>query len=153
MNSRKPSHNPFLAPQGKVADLITRARHIQRVARRVAPLLGEELAAHCRVAQLDRQVLVLIADSPAWANRIRFQGPQIQRDLAAAGMPVSRLEVRVRPPEAPPREEIPIPIKPLSEHSAKCLEALASAHADSPLGAALQRLARHRQPPAREEQD
>ncbi|HEB59520.1 MAG TPA: DUF721 domain-containing protein [Gammaproteobacteria bacterium] len=153
MNSRTPSHNPFLAPQGKVADLITRARHFQRLARQVLPLLGDELASHCRVASLERQVLVLIVDSPGWASRIRFQGPQIQRDLAATGLPVQSIEVRVSPPEAPPVAEKPDPIRPLSEHSAKCLEALANSHADSPLGAALRRLARHRRAPDRKDEN
>ena len=43
----------------------------------VRGLLPDDLAPHCVAARTRQQQLVLYADSPAWATRLRFAAPQL----------------------------------------------------------------------------
>jgi predicted nucleic acid-binding Zn ribbon protein len=61
--------------------------------------VGEHLAAHVRPVKLDRDVLVVEADDPAWATQTRFLADTIIDRLAeVARVRVTRVEVRVAGP-------------------------------------------------------
>ncbi len=48
---------------------------------RIRALLTSHFTQHLLAATYRQEVLVLVADSPAWANRIRFENANIQRAL------------------------------------------------------------------------
>lgn len=70
---------------------------------RVRRLLPAELAAHCVAARQHGGRLILHADSAAWATRLRFMAPQLQRLLEADSPGLGGITVRLllqQPPRA-----------------------------------------------------
>ena len=58
--------------------------------------VGPSVAAHLRPVKLDRGVLLVEADEPAWATQAKFLADTIvDRLRAVAGVEVERVEVRV----------------------------------------------------------
>lgn len=90
--------------QGDLAGLIQRSRQLADLDELVRTHLGEPIGAHVRVANLNQRSLVLQADSPTWATRIRYQIPGIIRFLAQSlpGDPPRDARVITRPPLSRP---------------------------------------------------
>ena len=81
--------------------LLDRARRLQRLEQAVVNLLPCELAAHCRVANLKNEILVLCAPSSAWAARLRFAAPELIKQLKCQfALSVHTVQVRVEPESA-----------------------------------------------------
>ena len=60
-------------------------------------LVGEAVAQHVRPLKLDRGVLVVQVDDPAWATQMKFLERDLLDRLTAAGSgPVERVEIRVK---------------------------------------------------------
>jgi predicted nucleic acid-binding Zn ribbon protein len=58
--------------------------------------VGETVAAHVRPIKLDRGVLLVEADDPAWATQVKFLADTIVERLHdVAGVEVDTVEVRV----------------------------------------------------------
>ena len=116
-----------------------------RLEKRISGYLDPKLASHTRVANARDGILVLQADSPAWAARLRQQVPTLITRLRETGEtgPVEQIRVTVRPADqtGPPPAR---PMARLSSRSAAEIEAAAEAIDDRALGSALKRLARHR---------
>jgi len=63
--------------------------------------VGEQVAQHVRPLKLDRGVLWVEVDDPAWATQVKFLAPTIISRLAeVAGARVEQLQVRVDPRNA-----------------------------------------------------
>lgn len=59
-------------------------------------VVGSELSVHVRPLRVDRQVLVVAADHPAWATRVRLESAVILGRIRGFGdSPIERLEVVV----------------------------------------------------------
>lgn len=59
-------------------------------------VVGPALAQHVRPIRLDRGVLLVEVDDPAWATHVRFLADDVRERLrSVAGVEVSDLEVRV----------------------------------------------------------
>jgi len=82
-----------------LSGLLAQARALSRLEHRLLTLLPEPLKPHCHVLAVRGRTLVLAADSPVWASRLRFHAPQLQRQLARCGA-LDKVRVRVRPPSA-----------------------------------------------------
>jgi hypothetical protein len=113
---------------------------------RVKKLLAPPLDQHARVASLRDQVLVIQADSPAWAARIRYLVPELLGQLDASTGQFPRIQsIRVRvavEPCAQAREPAHRP--PVSVQAAVELRRQAETVSDDRLRDALLRLARGR---------
>jgi hypothetical protein len=135
------------ASGGTLTALVDHAKRLSELDRALAPLLGAELACHCRVADFRGGRLVVMADSAAWATRLRYHTPQIRGRLAEAGMTVNDLRFIVRPVTAsvagPDRRRAPPSLSPDAAHT---LESGADAISDGPLSDALRRLAANGKP-------
>jgi hypothetical protein len=108
---------------------------------RIRAMLPGELAPHCVGATVDGHTLRLLADSAAWATRLRYLGRDLIRRLRADAIAVSAVEVRLLPSDAraePVRRRTARP----SDSAAVCLEQTADGIGDPALRAALQRLGR-----------
>ena len=58
--------------------------------------VGPTVAAHVRPVKLDRGVLLVEADEPAWATQVKFLADTIVERLeSVAGVEVDRVDVRV----------------------------------------------------------
>lgn len=61
--------------------------------------VGPAVAAHVRPVRLDRGILVVDVDDPAWATQVRLLSAQLIDRLAdATGVRITRLEIRVQHP-------------------------------------------------------
>jgi hypothetical protein len=78
--------------------LVVRAREAGELDARVRSLLPEELGTHVTGAVLHDDTVVILADSAAWATRIRFHAPELVERLAPRyDGAVTRVRVKVRP--------------------------------------------------------
>lgn len=76
--------------------MVQRAQAMARLADRLAAALPEDLAAGIRAANIrDDGELVVIADSPAWAARLRFEGEKLLAAARDANEQVTTISVRV----------------------------------------------------------
>ncbi len=130
------------APTGRLGAIASHARRLAELDALVRLCLGDELAAHCRLADLRSGRLVLAADTPAWATRLRYHTPELRQKLAAAGMTVAECRIVVAPPP-PTRPADPSQRPNMSAGSASALNATAESIRDPALAAALRRLARN----------
>lgn len=98
---------------------------------------------HCQVANLRDNILVLHADSSAWALKLRYGSRALLQQLRQRGIPgLDTIEVKVRPNLAPYRSEKIRPAR-MSTKTAQLLDSIANDTNDSHLKNALQRLAQH----------
>lgn len=135
-----------LLASGRPGALTRRALELARMAQALWPELGAELAAHCALVRLDRDALVLAADSPAWATRLRLEAPRLLAAAAAASPQAAptRLVVRIAPtlaggapaPTPPPRQAT------IGPRATALLEKLSESTADPALRSIWARLAR-----------
>jgi len=126
--------------------LPARVRELGELERQVQACLAPDLARHCRVAGIVQGCLRLATESPAWAARLRFQGPRLLQQLARQrGLNLNAVQVRIIPPvlePAPPARRLC-----LTAANARLLQQTAQTIADPGLAQALSRLARHRSKP------
>jgi hypothetical protein len=99
---------------------------------------------------LDAEAWTVQTDSPAWATRLRYCLPTLQRQLSdQLAFAVPKLRVRIIPisMESPP----PLPPRrlELSSRAGNVLSEAANGLADQELSAALKRLARHAHKPGK----
>ncbi len=132
---------PRLAQKpGPLKAVIDQARQLDRLSRRLQRALPEELQGQWRLARLDEGEMVIVAESSAWATRLRYLTPQIQAAAErVTGFRPQRVTVRVAPSEpSPRRRHSPAP---LSEQARATLQGAAAATDDPRLREALERLA------------
>ncbi len=118
--------------------------HASRLVRLEAELracLADHLVQTCHVANLRGDELVIHADSGAAAAKLRQAVPSLLQRLAERGANIAAIKVRVKPveyrPPAPPPSH-----RTVSDDARRDMKALAdSLPADSPVAAALRRLA------------
>lgn len=80
--------------------LVTQARALMALDAQLQQLLPDALRPHCRLLAVNGTTLVLAADSPAWAARLRFHTHQLVRELTPpGGVKLRGIRIRVRPPE------------------------------------------------------
>ena len=97
----KPLRIDKLLGGSKYASLLNRARALVALETRVRELLPAPLNEHCRLLAVRDDTLVLAADSPVWASRLRFHGPLLVKQLSRLRtVKLRTVRVRVRPPES-----------------------------------------------------
>lgn len=80
--------------------LVTQARALMALDAQLQQQLPDALRTHCRLLAVNGTTLVLAADSPAWAARLRFHTHQLVRELTPpGGVRLRGIRIRVRPPE------------------------------------------------------
>jgi hypothetical protein len=85
----------------KYASLLNRARALMSLEAHIRELLPAPLKEHCRLLAVRDETLVLAADSPVWASRLRFHAPLLVKQLSQLrAVNLRTIRVRVRPPEA-----------------------------------------------------
>lgn len=96
----KPLKVNKLLRSGPLSPLLARARNFEVLDEQVRALLPLPLQPHCHVLTLHDRTLVLAADSPVWAARLRFHAPKLVKQLSRQQSVVIRTaRVRVIPPE------------------------------------------------------
>ena len=133
----------FLAGNEKIAaylDTIERNASLLRDIRRALPAPLDE---HCLHASLDAGVLTLVTDSPAWASRLRFFAPELERNPDSHSSPVVSCRIRIQPQALTPSPQSGREAGyKLSRRTADHLIEAAQGIEDAGLAAALRRLAK-----------
>ena len=134
----------LLQKDGALKLLLSEANRFTRLGRRLSGQLPAEFVPHTKLAALRDGCLVLLADTPAWATRLRYATPQIlqQLSLCQEFASVKSIRVRVLRPDAPSgqtgrRNAMTVP-------ATTALLRQASVTKDCRLRAALERLARNK---------
>lgn len=70
-----------------------------------AEIVGPDLAAHSRPVALRDGCLVVVADDPARASRLRWDSPRILTEIDARTTDADVVEVRVRVDRSAPSED------------------------------------------------
>ena len=91
------------ALEGASADPIRRAIWLDALDRRLVPLLPPALAPHARLANVGRNRLVFLVDSPIWHARLRLSAEVLLDAARSIGLDVSDIVIRTstRPLRAP----------------------------------------------------
>jgi hypothetical protein len=122
--------------------LVSQARNLMALETLLQELLPEPLRAHCRLLAIREDTLVLAADSPVWAARLRFHAPQLVKQLSISQtMKLRTVRIRVRPPERIIPVESRKTMPKRSKNSTAALQQLAETVSDAGLKTALLRLA------------
>jgi hypothetical protein len=111
----------------------------EQLLERVRAALPPPLGAHCLSAGLSERGLVLTADSPVWATRLRFSVPRITEHLPDVP-PGRAVRVRVRPADTSAGRLQTKRRLTLSARNARLLRETAEGIADPELSRALERL-------------
>lgn len=144
MKSSTPLYKLLRAKKGDVAELVTHARQLGHLSDIVQAILEPSLANHCQLAHFDGSRMVLVADTPAWASRLRFSINTLLAQLKQYSNKfhaLSEIEVQVKPqlpsiPEPATRERV------LTAEAARCLNESAEVIEDTALKQALLRLSK-----------
>ena len=122
--------------------LVPQARALMALETQLQALLPESLRAHCRLLAIREDTLVLAADSPVWATRLRFHAPQLVKQFnRSQTVKLHTIQIRVRPPEriVPTQRRKSMSLR--SKNSTTALQQVAQTVSDPGLKTALLRLA------------
>ena len=101
MTKRPTGPRPIASLLGSTAlgGVVEEARSGDRVLAALRRALPADLATHLSAAHLRDATLIVVADGPAWATRLRFLEPELKAALdARTRRVVRRVTVRVGPP-------------------------------------------------------
>lgn len=94
---QRPPKPHFGTPVEGLGQLVERAAAAASLAAIVKRQLPESVGAHVTSAARRGDDLVVIVDSAAWADRVRYAGTAIKEWFAAAGQPIAgKVRVKVR---------------------------------------------------------
>lgn len=148
--SRRARKSTFLSigehlqqPRTRLARLLAHAEELIDINRIMLAYLPTHLRDHASLVNVDQDGWTLQTDSPAWATRLRYCIPTLQRQLSDhMGISVPPLRIRIVPPALEARAPPPRRLR-LSTQAANVLEKAASNLSDRQLSEALLRLTKH----------
>lgn len=73
--------NQFLQNHSHFSKLIEKVAMLEKKALIFSHVLGEDFAAHCRLAKIEKAEAIIIVDSSVWANKLRYRLDDILKEL------------------------------------------------------------------------
>lgn len=141
----KPSKINKVTGGGRYTQLLSRARELMTLDKRLHELIPVPLNEHCSTLTVSGTTLILAADSPVWAARLRFHASGLVKQLAEyPRIDIRTVRVRVRPAQrlSPPGKHRRMPV--LTSRGAASLKQAAQSVSDPALKAGLLRLAQRK---------
>ncbi|PCJ31630.1 MAG: hypothetical protein COA90_05580 [Gammaproteobacteria bacterium] len=141
----KPKRISLVCTKNSVINtLAKRAQQLNKLNYILQNVMPPQFSAHCHLANISENTLVIHTDNASYASLLRFQSHVICNSLSPH-LPqiVNKLEVKVRPKFILSNTPKPSPIS-LSNDAAKSLQQTADNIEDGPLKSALERLAKRR---------
>ena len=133
----------LLNTQGALTQLKRALEQQQSLVEQVRACLPPPLKEQLQAAILNGRSLTLLVHSPVWASRLRYQAPQLLRQLRQQGLVVEQLRPRIIPAVKERHPTRRRQIGALSASSAESLRQVANSLETGPLQEALRRLSRH----------
>lgn len=136
--------NKFLNSAKTLAGIKAQLAEQEAIIEQLQGILPPPMVEHCVRAIPKNGDLVLLVDSSAWASRLRYFSPQLNRQLQQNGLAVRRIQVKVTLVNSRnAHRERMRRINPLSPSNAKLLKSVAESLDDNELRMALLRLSTH----------
>ncbi len=133
------THNSLLR------QLFREARENRSHSEGIRQLIDEPLRTHVRFALIKDNTLILIADSSAWASKLRYQIANIQRRMEASPEFARVRNIRVKVAAAEPTTQVPVRrAQALSATTAEGIRKQAESIEDPLLREAILKLTSHR---------
>lgn len=130
-------------PSGHLSTITRHVRHLQRLNEALYAILPVRLKSHVVVANFTGGILVLCADSPAWATQLHYHLALVMEALRKQLPGLQDIRVRnARPMPATAEKNKPRQMQ-LTRKSSNCLSICADHVNDQKLRNALRRLARY----------
>jgi len=126
-----------------LAILVTRTKQLSHLTQVLRQQLEPDLATHCYIGNVDRDCLIILVDSAAWASKLRFYAQNLIPQLQAVHQNFSNIQqIRVKVLSQSVSAPEPQYQKPkMNKENAKGLTTLSESVDDPNLQAALARLA------------
>ena len=134
-----------IATSGNLGSLARHAQRLRDLQHLLLDALPPAFATACRVTNLKSGTLVILADNPAVAAKLRQLAPRLATHMQKQGIEVTviRVDVQVKTHKIKGEDEVTKP--PLAPDAIRKIEDLSEGMPPSPLRAALVRMAaRHR---------
>jgi hypothetical protein len=129
-------HNEMLAKLAQHAQLIEKLNHTLH---QTLPL---QFSAHCHLANIKNQTLIIHTDNAAFASLIRFQVPALCKTFTEhLEMPINHIEIKVRPKRTAQVTVKPPTTTALPESAARVIQQTAEVIGNETLSASLKKLA------------
>jgi hypothetical protein len=127
--------------------LVARSTRYEKLTLLLRQQLPPECDGHYAVASIANLQLIIVADSPVWATRLRQLAPLILQLVTQQESEIQHIQVKTRmtsppPAPAPTRKNSPEG-RTLSQQASDQLVSAASCISDEPLKNALLKLSRH----------
>ena len=134
--------------KGGVADLVTKARLMGKLNQDFLENIPAPINLHVQLAYINGSKLHVIADSPAWATKLRFMSshiiPTLKKNIQYFQY-VKELSITTRPINTRVEKRKTFASRHISSEAKNCLENMASGLENEKLQQALRRLAsRHK---------
>jgi hypothetical protein len=133
----------LLNTQGTLTQLRQALAQQQKLLQTVRDCLPSPLNDQLQAAVLNGRTLSLMVHSPVWASRLRYQAPQLLRQLRQQGLTIEQIRPRITPAVGITRKTKHRQVEAMSPGSAKALSQVAETLEAGPLQDALRRLSRH----------
>ncbi len=134
----------LLASPDALQVVLGHTHRLEMLNRTLRGCIPAPLNQHCQVANLRDNILILHADSSAWALKLRYSSRTLVQQLRQRGLPaLSTIEVKVRPQNAVINRPEKIRHAYMSNKTALLLDSIAQDITDTHLKGALQRLAQY----------
>jgi len=128
-----------------LAQLLERATALQQLSEKLQRFLPKALSEHVIIANIRGDTAIIVADSPAWLTKLRYQAPVILDYLRQEPSlhEISKLHLKVLPAMefdgSKPNKSHPV----LSQHASHGLKQAADDFSDPPLRVAISKLAKN----------
>ena len=134
----------FTDNKNMVGDLLKHANYIQQLQSKLHEYLGPPLNTHCILANHKNDILILHADSPTWAAKLRYLTPDILSYMHQQChiTKLKTIRIKVMPTIISPVKTSTRQLT-LSATSAKLMNDVANTMSDQALRASLLKLAKH----------
>jgi len=100
MSKKKPRKiNQLLTqPSGEVQVLMDQLAKIKTINSSLGQHISPPLSDHCRAVNIRKNALILAVDSPIWANKLRFQLPELLTFFRNNGfIGLANIEIIIQP--------------------------------------------------------
>jgi len=141
--TRQPKRIDSVCQQNSMLNKLSqRARFLAELNRILQQTLPTQFSAHCRLANISNETLIIHTDNASYASLIRFQAPVLCKTLSTElNVIITKIEVKVRPFYVPLQNGHSNTIS-LPRKAAETLQDTAQHLEDGPLKTALENLAK-----------
>ena len=144
MNSTKPLFKYIKQKKDRVADLVTKARLMGKLNQEFLKNIPAPINLHVQLAYINGSKLHVIADTPAWAAKMRFMSahiiPTLKKNIQYFQY-VKELSVSTQPVNTQRVKKQTVHPRSLSKEAKNCLENMANGLDNEKLQRSLRRLA------------